>query len=179
MKQLRWLWVVWSYRKASGFRLQQEGEEMWATTEAPSDEQISSLTEALSLLKRKHQGNSPLVNPVAPENRVQQKKVVDRQVEAIDVSVDREGDGLRVCFSSKPQSALALLLLTGSRLISLPLTTQMFQFAKFENSKERSLATELGYDFRSEIHGSETVSPHGLSPLKASFLLNAGHPSNA
>ncbi|KAG9458739.1 hypothetical protein H6P81_003247 [Aristolochia fimbriata] len=63
-----------------GFRLQQEGEEMWATMEAPSDEQISSLTEALSLLERKHQGNSPLVNPVAPENRVQQKKVVDRQV---------------------------------------------------------------------------------------------------
>nr|GEX08032.1 ribonuclease H-like domain-containing protein [Tanacetum cinerariifolium] len=40
-----------------------------------------------------------------------------------------------------------LLLLTGSRLISLPLATQMFQFAKFENSKERRLATELGYGF--------------------------------
>ncbi|GJY28048.1 hypothetical protein Tco_0403815, partial [Tanacetum coccineum] len=38
-------------------------------------------------------------------------------------------------------------LLTGSRLISLPLATQMFQFAKFEKSKERRLATELGYGF--------------------------------
>ena len=38
-------------------------------------------------------------------------------------------------------------LLTGSRLISLPLATQMFQFAKFAKSKERRLATELGYGF--------------------------------
>ncbi|KAL8223794.1 hypothetical protein R6Q57_019269 [Mikania cordata] len=38
-------------------------------------------------------------------------------------------------------------LLTGSRLISLPLATQLFQFAKFEKSKERRLATELGYGF--------------------------------
>ena len=38
-------------------------------------------------------------------------------------------------------------LLTGSRLIFLPLATQMFQFAKFEKSKERRLATELGYGF--------------------------------
>lgn len=38
-------------------------------------------------------------------------------------------------------------LLTGSRLISLPLATKMFQFAKFEKSKERRLATELGYGF--------------------------------
>ena len=38
-------------------------------------------------------------------------------------------------------------LLTGSRLISLPLATQMFQFAKFEKSKKRRLATELGYGF--------------------------------
>lgn len=38
-------------------------------------------------------------------------------------------------------------LLTGSRLISLPLASQMFQFAKFEKSKERRLATELGYGF--------------------------------
>ncbi|KAI5671170.1 hypothetical protein M9H77_11534 [Catharanthus roseus] len=33
----------------------------------------------------------------------------------------------------------------------------MFQFDKFEKSKERRL-----------IHGSQTVSPHGLSPLKTS-----------
>lgn len=38
-------------------------------------------------------------------------------------------------------------LLTGSRLISLPLASQMFQFAKFEKSKERRLATELGDGF--------------------------------
>ncbi|GJW17539.1 hypothetical protein Tco_0024975 [Tanacetum coccineum] len=38
-------------------------------------------------------------------------------------------------------------LLTGSRLISLPLATQMFQFAKFEKSKEHRLATKLGYGF--------------------------------
>nr|GEX79527.1 putative mitochondrial protein [Tanacetum cinerariifolium] len=38
-------------------------------------------------------------------------------------------------------------LLTGSQLISLPLVTQMFQFAKFEKSKEHRLATELGYGF--------------------------------
>ncbi|KAF5765182.1 hypothetical protein HanRHA438_Chr15g0712941 [Helianthus annuus] len=38
-------------------------------------------------------------------------------------------------------------LITGSRLISLPLATQMFQFTKFEKSKERRLATELGYGF--------------------------------
>ncbi|KAH0682622.1 hypothetical protein KY290_021206 [Solanum tuberosum] len=38
-------------------------------------------------------------------------------------------------------------LLTGSRLISLPLATQLFQFAKFQKSKERRLATELGYGF--------------------------------
>ncbi|GKB61066.1 NADH-ubiquinone oxidoreductase chain 2 [Tanacetum coccineum] len=38
-------------------------------------------------------------------------------------------------------------ILMGSRLISLPLATQMFQFAKFEKSKELRLATELRYDF--------------------------------
>ncbi|GKB47685.1 hypothetical protein Tco_0898438 [Tanacetum coccineum] len=38
-------------------------------------------------------------------------------------------------------------LLTGSRLISLPLATQMFQSAKFEKSKERRLAMKLGYGF--------------------------------
>ncbi|OIT35981.1 putative mitochondrial protein [Nicotiana attenuata] len=38
-------------------------------------------------------------------------------------------------------------LVTGSRLISLPLATKMFQFTKLENSKDRRLATELGYGF--------------------------------
>lgn len=47
----------------------------------------------------------------------------------------------------KPTTRSRSPLLTGSRLISLPLATQMFQFAKFEKSKERRLATELGYGF--------------------------------
>jgi len=65
-------------------------------------------------------------------------------------------------------------LLTGSRLIFLPLATQMFQFAKFEKSKERRLATELGYGFPiGDPWITDTLSPHGLSPRKASFLLNA------
>ena len=50
-------------------------------------------------------------------------------------------------FFFKPPIRFRSPLLTGSRLISLPLATQMFQFAKFEKSKERRLATELGYGF--------------------------------
>jgi len=50
----------------------------------------------------------------------------------------------------------------------------MFQFAKFEKSKERRLATELGYGFPiGDPWITDALSPHGLSPLKASFLLNA------
>lgn len=50
-------------------------------------------------------------------------------------------------FFFKPPIRSRSPLLTGSRLISLPLATQMFQFAKFSKSKERRLATELGYGF--------------------------------
>lgn len=50
-------------------------------------------------------------------------------------------------FFFKPPIRSRSPLLTESRLISLPLATQMFQFAKFEKSKERRLATELGYGF--------------------------------
>ena len=50
-------------------------------------------------------------------------------------------------FFFKPTIRSRSPLLMGSRLISLPLATQMFQFAKFEKSKERRLATELGYGF--------------------------------
>ena len=50
-------------------------------------------------------------------------------------------------FFFKPPIRSRSPLLTGSRLIFLPLATQMFQFAKFEKSKERRLATELGYGF--------------------------------
>jgi hypothetical protein len=50
----------------------------------------------------------------------------------------------------------------------------MFQFAKFEKSKERRLATELAYVFPvRDPWITYALSPHGLSPLKASFLLNA------
>ena len=62
-------------------------------------------------------------------------------------------------------------LLTVSLLIFLPLATQMFQFAKFEKSKERRLATELGYGFPiGDPWITDALSPHGLSPLKASVL---------
>ncbi|CAN4123559.1 unnamed protein product [Withania somnifera] len=50
-------------------------------------------------------------------------------------------------FFFKPPIRSRSPLLMGSRLISLPLATKMFQFAKFEKSKERRLATELGYGF--------------------------------
>ncbi|MFS7953883.1 hypothetical protein Hanom_Chr07g00623791 [Helianthus anomalus] len=53
-----------------------------------------------------------------------------------------------------------LPLLTGSRLISLPLATQMFQFAMFEKSKERRLATKLGYGF---LIGDPWITD-GISP---------------
>ena len=53
----------------------------------------------------------------------------------------------RTLFLFKPPIRSRSPLLTGSRLISLPLATQMFQFAKFEKSKERRLAAELGYGF--------------------------------
>jgi len=77
-------------------------------------------------------------------------------------------------FFFKPPIRSRSPLLTGSRLISLPLATQMFQFAKFEKSKERRLATELGYGFPiGDPWITDALSPHGLSPLKASFLLNA------
>jgi len=46
-----------------------------------------------------------------------------------------------------PLSIMHFYDTNGSRLIFLPLATQMFQFAKFEKSKERRLATELGYGF--------------------------------
>ncbi|MCD7462098.1 hypothetical protein HAX54_047750, partial [Datura stramonium] len=50
-------------------------------------------------------------------------------------------------FFFKPPIRSRSPLLTGSRLISLPLATKMFQFAKFEKSKEQIKATELGYGF--------------------------------
>jgi hypothetical protein len=50
----------------------------------------------------------------------------------------------------------------------------VFQFAKFEKSKERRLATELGYGFSiGNPRITDALSPHGLLPLKAFFLLNA------
>ena len=80
----------------------------------------------------------------------------------------------RSLFAARLKTRSRSPLLTGSRLIFLPLATQMFQFAKFEKSKERRLATELGYGFPiGDPWITDTLSPHGLSPRKASFLLNA------
>ncbi|KAI3668315.1 hypothetical protein L1987_88698 [Smallanthus sonchifolius] len=59
-------------------------------------------------------------------------------------------------------------LLTGSRLISLPLATQMFQFAKFEKSKERRLATELGY-------GTGTTGLLGTAFVKSISHVSGSH----
>ena len=59
----------------------------------------------------------------------------------------RERNFASCLFFFKPPIHSRSPLLTGSRLISLPLATQMFQFAKFEKSKERRLATKLGYSF--------------------------------
>jgi hypothetical protein len=57
---------------------------------------------------------------------------------------------------------------------SFTYSDQMFQFAMFEKSKERRLAIELGYGFPIGNQWiTDALSPHGLSPLKASFLLNA------
>ena len=68
-------------------------------------------------------------------------------------------------------------LLTESQLISFPLATMMFQFAKFLKSEAEPQHTacpaSLDTVSRLETHGSQTVSPHGLSPLEASFPLNA------
>ncbi|KAF8364954.1 hypothetical protein HHK36_031395 (mitochondrion) [Tetracentron sinense] len=70
-------------------------------------------------------------------------------------------------------------LLTGSRLISLPLATQMFQFAKFEKSKERRLATELGYGFPiGDPWITDGISPWPFASERPSFSM-PGHPSNA
>ena len=53
----------------------------------------------------------------------------------------------------------------------------MFQFAKYLKSEAEPQHTacpaSLDTVSRLETHGSQTVSPHGLSPLEASFLLNA------
>ncbi|KAA0063341.1 putative mitochondrial protein [Cucumis melo var. makuwa] len=48
-------------------------------------------------------------------------------------------------FLWKPPIHSRSSLLMGSRLISLPLATKMFQFAKFEKSKEYRVAIELEY----------------------------------
>ena len=75
-------------------------------------------------------------------------------------------------FFFKPPIRFRSPLLTGSRLISLPLATKMFQFAKFSKSKERRLAAELGYG----LPIGDPWITDGISPwpfAKASFLLNA------
>ena len=93
-----------------------------------------------------------------------------------------QGQGKRGSLSRGPFPFLCLirfrsLLLTESQLISFPLATMMFQFAKSLKSEAEPQHTacpaSLDTVSRLETHGSQTVSPHGLSPLEASFLLNA------
>jgi len=93
-----------------------------------------------------------------------------------------QGQGKRGSLSRGPFPFLCLirfrsLLLTESQLISFPLATMMFQFAKSLESEAEPQHTacpaSLDTVSRLETHGSQTVSPHGLSPLEASFLLNA------
>ncbi|GKC07624.1 hypothetical protein Tco_0999234, partial [Tanacetum coccineum] len=71
-------------------------------------------------------------------------------------------------------------LLTGSRLISLLLATQMFQFAKFEKFKERRLATELGYGFPvRDPWITDGISPWPFASESVLPSQCPGHPSNA
>ena len=53
------------------------------------------------------------------------------------------------------------------------LATQIFQFVKFEKSKEHRLATKLGHGFSIGGPWITNGTHHGLLPLKASILLNA------
>ena len=84
-------------------------------------------------------------------------------------------------FFFKPLIRSRSPLLTESRLISLPLATQMFQFAKFEKSKERRLATELGYGFPiGDPWITDGISPWPFaSESKRPSFSMPGHPSNA
>jgi hypothetical protein len=54
-------------------------------------------------------------------------------------------------------------------LISFPNAIEMFQFA----------SCYFGLVSRMEIHGSQIISSHGVSPLLASLLSIPRHPSNA
>ncbi|XP_077241099.1 plant UBX domain-containing protein 2 [Tasmannia lanceolata] len=63
-----------------GFRLIEEGEEMWATMEAPSEEQIFLMREALSLMEPQKLEDSSLEASSTEVAPVEQNKVVDRMV---------------------------------------------------------------------------------------------------
>ncbi|XP_058078719.1 plant UBX domain-containing protein 2 [Magnolia sinica] len=63
-----------------GFRLQQEGDEMWATLEAPSEDQISLIKEAVSLLESRKAEDSSLAVCSIPEVVPIERKKIDRQV---------------------------------------------------------------------------------------------------
>lgn len=70
-------------------------------------------------------------------------------------------------FFFKPPIRSRSPLLTESRLISLPLATQMFQFAKFEKSKERRLATEMAVLPSNDRHIYDSFLPDeaaGIGP---------------
>ncbi|XP_010271316.1 PREDICTED: plant UBX domain-containing protein 2 [Nelumbo nucifera] len=62
-----------------GFALQAEGEEMWAVMEAPLEQQIFLIKEAISLLETRKTEDLPCANSTEGDSSVDSKKV-DRQV---------------------------------------------------------------------------------------------------
>ncbi|KAA8532520.1 hypothetical protein F0562_032664 [Nyssa sinensis] len=62
-----------------GFELREEGEEMWAMMEVPSDEQIILIKKAVSLLEPQKIENLPSTAPAKIDEPVEPKKV-DRQI---------------------------------------------------------------------------------------------------
>ncbi|RZC61463.1 hypothetical protein C5167_023224 [Papaver somniferum] len=63
-----------------GFRLQEEGEEMWAVMEVPTGEQISSIKEVILMLEPKKIEDVPPVVPKVKDVIPAEPKKVDRQV---------------------------------------------------------------------------------------------------
>ncbi|OVA11208.1 PUG domain [Macleaya cordata] len=63
-----------------GFRLQEEGEEMWAVMEVPSEEQIFSIKEVISLLEPRKVEDLPSKVPNGEDVLPVEPKKIDRQV---------------------------------------------------------------------------------------------------
>lgn len=70
-----------------GFRLGEEEGEVWATMEAPSEEQIAVIKEATTLLESwKSEGSVPVVVSDVKTQRSIEPKKIDRQVCACRIS---------------------------------------------------------------------------------------------